>query len=272
MLIKEKNVVSCGIDIGSTSIEVVLYDGTVVGHAVTLTGVYPNKNAKETLENLLQKLSFIPQDIKYTVVTGYGRHYYKDADLATSEIICHAIGVHHYFPETCTIIDIGGQDSKFIQTDGRGKVINFVMNDRCAAGTGKFIEMTANILNISLEEISAVALRASDIYEITSMCAVFAESEIIGLIHQGIPLEAILKGVFQAIARRVLNMGRNINYSTKDIVLTGGVAKNLGVVAALTETGYSIVVPPFPEITGALGAAIIGFNGMLRTSGELQQV
>jgi predicted CoA-substrate-specific enzyme activase len=268
-MVIDKNMVSCGIDIGSTSIEVVLYDGTIIKHATTLTGAYPNQNAKETLENLLQKLSLISQDIKCTAVTGYGRHYYKDADLTTSEIICHAIGVHHYFPETCTIIDIGGQDSKFIQTDGHGKVMNFVMNDRCAAGTGKFIEMIANLLNISLEEISASALRASDTYAITSMCAVFAESEIIGLIHQGVSLEAILKGVFQAIAQRVLNMGRNINSGKKNLVLTGGVAKNLGVIAALTKEGYGIAVPPFPEITGALGAAIIGFNGMLRTQAKV---
>ncbi|CAO0823720.1 2-hydroxyisocaproyl-CoA dehydratase activator [Desulfarculales bacterium] len=253
--------VVCGIDIGSTSIEIVLYNGNkIIDYAITKTGAVPNENTQKILTSLLEKNSLNKNAIKYTVVTGYGRNYYKYADFACSEIICHSVGVNYYFPETYSIIEIGGQDSKLIQTDGKGKAINFAMNDRCAAGTGKFIEMIANILNIPLKEASIIASKTNEIYEISSMCAVFAESEVISLIHQGIPVEAILKGIYQSVAKRVLNIGLNIKCH-KNPVVTGGVANNIGVVAALIqELDCTVNVPPIPQITGGLGAAIIGYN------------
>jgi predicted CoA-substrate-specific enzyme activase len=155
------------------------------------------------------------------------------------------------------IIDIGGQDSKIIQVARGGKVLNFAMNDRCAAGTGRFIEIVAETLDVTLEESGLLALGGTEACEISSMCAVFAESEIVGFVQSGVPRETILRGVFRSVARRIVNlMGRMCGAGR--IAFTGGVAKNPGVAAALREeTGKEVVVPPEPQLTGALGAAIV---------------
>jgi predicted CoA-substrate-specific enzyme activase len=248
---------TCGVDIGARSIEVVLFDGSkIVSAVVRSSGITPQKIAEEAFENALQTAAVKRSDIGKIISTGYGRNRFKHADSASSEILCHAAGVGFYFPDCHTVVDIGGQDSKVIHVEN-GRVLNFAMNDRCAAGTGKFIEMVAQTLGVTIEECGPLSEKAHETVEISSMCAVFAESEIVGLLQNGATRETILRGVFKSVARRtVALMGRMA--ADGDVIFTGGVAKNSGVAAALKEeTGRKIIIPPEPQITGALGAAII---------------
>jgi predicted CoA-substrate-specific enzyme activase len=247
------------VDIGARSIDLVLFDGAqVVESSVTDTGAFPRQNALDAYEGLLGAAGVRAGDVDRTVATGYGRNYFEGADRVASEILCHAAGVAYLFPSVRTVIDIGGQDSKMISVGPEGKVLNFVMNDRCAAGTGKFIEIVAKTLSIPLEETGEAARKTDETCEISSMCAVFAESEIIGLLHKGQQREVILRGVFRSVARRTLGMAGKVGLE-RDIVFTGGVACNPGVLDALAqETGCpDILRPADPRITGALGAALI---------------
>jgi len=256
--VKENFMISAGVDIGSRSIEIVLYDGAQVIETVTTsTGSTPTENAKKAFANILIAAGMQRSDVAMVIATGYGRNYFPEADAVSSEILCHARGVAYVFPAARTVIDIGGQDSKMISLDGNGKVTNFVMNDRCAAGTGKFIEMVGLMLDMQLSEMGARTNGSSDSCEISSMCAVFAESEIIGLTQSGTPVDVVLRGVFRSVARRTLAMTGKVGL-TPDVVFTGGVARNAGVIKALEqETGINLLIPPDPQITGALGAALV---------------
>lgn len=252
---------TCGIDIGSRSIECAIFNGTnIIGSKTIETGSSPTENAELLFQNTLAEIGLISEMIEHTTATGYGRNYYPKADSISSEILCHASGVHFYHPNARTVIDIGGQDSKMIQLDSKGKVQNFVMNDRCAAGTGKFIEMVAKTVVVDLNKCGELALTTDDASEISSMCAVFAESEIIGLLHKGTPIETILRGVFKSVAKRIMGMAGKIPV-VDEIIFTGGVALNQGVVNAIeTECGSPIHTPESPQFTGAVGASIAAFN------------
>jgi predicted CoA-substrate-specific enzyme activase len=255
---------TCGVDIGASTIDIVLFNGTQIIETMVIdTGALPKKNAQQAFDNLLRAAQISPSNIDRIVATGYGRNYFEQADRAATEILCHARGVAFLFPMVRTIIDIGGQDSKLIEVGNGGKVLSFVMNDRCAAGTGKFIEMVAHTLGIPLEDSGQAVEGITEICEISSMCAVFAESEIIGLLHKGVAREVILRGVFRSVARRTLGMAGKIGLRD-EIIFTGGVAKNRGVWQALRqETGNrNILVPAEPQITGALGAAIIAMEDL----------
>jgi predicted CoA-substrate-specific enzyme activase len=249
---------TCGIDIGSSSIEIVIHNGsTIVGSSVTLSGAFPAEFARKAFDALLVELNLRRTDIARIAATGFGRNYFEQADRVVSEIACHAVGVLTQFPNARTVIEIGGQDSKMMKLDDDGKVRDFVMNDRCAAGTGRFIETVARTLNIPVEETGILGLQADTACEISSMCAVFAESEIVGLLHQGKSPGAVLRGVFNSVARRMLGMAGRIGVR-EEIVFTGGVARNRGVLKALQEIiGHEIRVPSEPQFTGALGAAIL---------------
>jgi len=250
---------TCGVDIGARSIDIVLFDGAgIVASSVTDTGTFPTESVTMAFNDLLRIARVTLSDVDKIVATGYGRNYFNGSDRVVSEILCHAAGVSRLIPTVKTIIDIGGQDSKMIQLGENNKVIDFVMNDRCAAGTGKFIEMIAETLNIPLEEMGVASLKTREACEISSMCAVFAESEVIGLLHKGVSREVILRGVFRSIAKRILGMAGRLALKD-DIVFTGGVALNSGVLDALRqESGKKdIKIPDNPQITGALGAAII---------------
>ena len=249
---------NCGIDIGSTTIEIVLHDGrSVLGKGMALSGAFPAEHARKAFTGLLADLKLQRSDVGRIVATGFGRNYFDQADRVISEITCHAAGVIAQIPNARTVIEIGGQDSKMMQMDDEARVRDFVMNDRCAAGTGKFIETVARTLNIPVEETGEISLLAPKGCEISSMCAVFAETEIVGLLHQGASPESVLRGVFNAVARRILGMAGRIGMRD-EIVFTGGVARNKGVLKALQEiTGHEIRVPSEPQFTGALGAAIL---------------
>ncbi len=257
----KKTRITCGVDIGARSIDIVLFDGNkIVDSIVINTGANPRERALSAYRNILQKNAVSGKSLIRTVSTGYGRNHFPETDAAISEISCHAAGVAYCFPDAELVIDIGGQDSKVIKMVPGGKVVDFAMNDRCAAGTGRFIEMVADILDIKIGDISSMSFRKVTGCEINSMCAVFAESEIVGLIQNEVPMEKLLKGVFISVAKRVVAlMGRS--FSSKEIVFTGGVARIGGVAEALgEETGAEMIVPENPQITGALGAAILAFK------------
>lgn len=249
---------SCGIDIGSTTIEVVLHDGErVLGMKKAVSGAFPAEYARKAYQGLLGELALGEADVDRIVTTGFGRNYFDGAHKVVSEISCHAAGVRAEIPGARTIIEIGGQDSKMIRLNERGLVTDFVMNDRCAAGTGRFIETVSRILNLSIEETGSLGLGIETASEISSMCAVFAESEIVGLLHQGRTPASLVRGVCNSVARRILGMSGRIGLE-EAIVFTGGVAKNPGVLRSLEEiTGRPIRTPREPEFTGALGAALL---------------
>jgi predicted CoA-substrate-specific enzyme activase len=204
----------------------------------------------------LEKAGLRLEDLKAVVATGYGRAKVPMAGKTVTEITCDARGTNFLFPEAGMIIDIGGQDSKVISLDNRGRVLDFAMNDKCAAGTGRFLEVMAHALAIDLDQLGPVSLKYKKAVVISSMCTVFAESEVVSLIAEGVAREDILNGLHQAIAGRIAAMTQGQKVE-KVIMVGGGVAKNTGVVKALEEKlKAKVKVPPEPQIVAALGAAI----------------
>ncbi len=250
-----------GIDIGSVTTKAVIVDGQDKALAFSMipTRYDRQQSGTDVLELALQKAGMSRGNIKYIVSTGYGRRSLKFADKVLPEIICHARGTHLLFPAVRTIIDIGGQDSKVMELDGEGRVARFEMNDKCAAGTGRFLEvLTERILNISIDELGPLSVKSKNPCTLTSVCTVFAESEIISLLSEHKAKEDIAYGMSKAIAKRVVGMGAGgqINYK-EPIVFSGGVARNSGVVKAIEEElGKKVVTLEEPQITAALGAAV----------------
>lgn len=254
-----------GVDIGSASSKVlILKDGReIIAETVVPVGTGtsgPARALQQTLENAGIKRS----DIDKLVVTGYGRMTFPDADEQISEITCHARGVHFLIPEARTIIDIGGQDAKVIKLDGKGYVSNFVMNEKCAAGTGRFLEVMARVLEIDVSRLGELGEQAVNMVPISSTCTVFAESEVISQLAAGKYIPDVVAGIHQSVARRVAGLAGRVGL-TPQVVMTGGVAKNIGVVKAMEkELKTSVIVAPRSQLTGALGAALIAFE----TSGK----
>jgi predicted CoA-substrate-specific enzyme activase len=248
-----------GIDIGSRSTDVVLLDGnlSVAGSAVTATGASTRKAARLALDTALAACGTAQEEIAFTVATGYGRDSAEGAGLRVTEITCHARGAHHLFPGARTVLDIGGQDSKVIRLDANGKVADFAMNDKCAAGTGRFLEVMARTLEMDLETMGERSLLASRSLPVSSTCTVFAESEVVSLIASGAAPEEIAWGVHLAIADRTAALAERIGM-IPPAVLTGGVAKNPAARKALEDRfRMRFLVPDDPQLTGALGAALI---------------
>jgi (R)-2-hydroxyacyl-CoA dehydratese activating ATPase len=250
-----------GIDIGAaTAKAVILKDGSVSGYAIRPVGHDVKIAANEVSTNALKNagLSLVLDDLDYVVSTGYARDSIGLADKSATEIICHAKGANFLIPSTRFIIDMGGQDSKAIEVDSEGNVINFTMNDKCAAGTGRFLEVMAHILQVkSMSEMGPLALRSKEPCQISSTCTVFAETEIVVLRAEGKNRKDLIAGVHKAAASRVHAMASGLNCKP-DAVFTGGVAKNTGIKKYLEEEfGKSFFVPPEPQIAGALGAALI---------------
>jgi predicted CoA-substrate-specific enzyme activase len=251
--------VYAGIDTGSRAIKVVLIgedDGEVVARGQVDQGVEQDRLACGLLDAVLAGAGVDRSGIRRIVATGYGRNAVSIAHTTITEITCHAVGVRHLVPEVKTIIDIGGQDSKLVRLDANGKVRDFAMNDRCAAGTGRFLEVVADRLGLSLGDLGEMAARSRNPAAISSMCVVFAETEIIGLLASGRVREDIVAGVQTAIAARIVAMaGRNVE---PPIVFTGGVARISGMETALqTALGQPVAISPEPQMTGALGAALL---------------
>jgi len=251
--------ICAGIDAGSRAVKVVLFDGDTDRVLTTATadqGVDQETLVRDLYADVLAKAGTSADQVHRIVATGYARQQVRFADTTITEITCHAKGVRHVVPETRTVIEIGGQDSKLLRLDGQGKVRDFVMNDRCAAGTGRFLEMVAARFEIALSEVGELAERSSRPAVVSSMCVVFAETEIIGLLAAGTAAKDIAAGVQHSIATRVSAMaGRNV---TPPIVFTGGVALIPGMDNALaTVLDQPVTVAPDPQMTGALGAALL---------------
>ena len=248
----------CGLDIGAaTTKAVILNDNKIISYAVLPTGQSVKLVTDNVIDEAIKKDGLSISGFEYVVSTGYGRHSVSFADQAISEIICHARGANFLLPSVRTVIDIGGQDSKMIALDGDGNVTNFVMNDKCAAGTGRFIEVMAHVLEVSLEDMGKLSLNSQKPSLISSTCTVFAESEVVSLRAKGEPRENLIAGIHKGIASRTATMGRAIGFS-KDVAFTGGVAKNVGVKRELENAiGIQINVPEEPQIVGALGAALL---------------
>jgi len=254
----------CGLDIGAaTTKAVILNDNEIISYSVLPTGQSVKLATDKVIEEVIKKSGPSISGFDCVVSTGYGRHSVSFANRAISEIICHARGANFLLPSVRTVIDIGGQDSKMISLDGEGNVTNFAMNDKCAAGTGRFIEVMAHVLEVSLEDMGKLSLNSQKPSLISSTCTVFAESEVVSLRAKGEPRENLIAGIHKGIASRTAIMGRGIGFS-KDVAFTGGVAKNVGVKRELESAiGMQIIVPEEPQIIGALGAALLAGDGKL---------
>jgi len=249
-----------GVDIGSVATKVVLVkkdsEVKIVNYKISPTGANGNKTALNLIENILNEEKIGFSDVTKILATGYGRISVDFTNLTKTEISCHAKGAKFLFPKTKTIIDIGGQDSKAIKLTDEGGVLDFVMNDKCAAGTGRFLEVMSNALQIELKEFGILHEKSKNLIEISNICTVFAESEIISLIHEGAKKEDIIKGLNYSVAKRAVTLLKRVNLE-EEVTMTGGVAKNIGVVKALEDLlKVKINVPKEPQIIGAIGAAI----------------
>jgi predicted CoA-substrate-specific enzyme activase len=247
-----------GVDIGSlTAKAVVLRDGEIVGRSLFPTGHDSRGAGRLALEGALEDAAVQFSDLDGLVATGYGRLSVDFTADQVTEITCHAKGAHHVVGDCRTVIDLGGQDSKAIAVDDRGKVVDFVMNDKCAAGTGRFLEVMASALGVGLDELGRLSLESDSPAQISSVCTVFAESEVVSRVAEGASKVDIIAGIHQAIASRISAMAARIPVK-EIIVMSGGVARNQGVVAALeVKFKKDIVVPDMPQHMGALGAALI---------------
>jgi predicted CoA-substrate-specific enzyme activase len=249
-----------GCDVGSaTGKAVVMKDGEIVAYDIIPSTTKPELTARTVMDMAVAKagLSSI-EDLDYIVGTGYGRLKVPFASENISEITCHARGAQWLSPTVRTVVDIGGQDCKVMSLDAKGKVLEFVMNDRCAAGTGRFFEAMARVLDCGLAGLSELSLRGKDPAPISSQCSVFAESEVVTLVNEGMNLEDIVAGLHASIASRLNSMVRKVGLA-EDVALTGGCAKNDGLAKALEDKlGVSVrKLPLDPQIAGAIGAALI---------------
>jgi predicted CoA-substrate-specific enzyme activase len=246
-----------GIDIGSTMTKVVIMNKGIISSIMGPTGPEQRRLANKVMEKALNEAGLPFEAITYAVATGYGRINVPFADKQITEISCHAKGVAHLFPECRTIIDIGGQDSKGITTD-HGRPTDFVMNDKCAAGTGRFLEVIAEALGVTIEDLGGMALKSKQPAQISNICTVFAEQEVVARLAEGAPLNDLVAGILESLASRISRMVKRLKMAN-EVVITGGGAKNAGLVKALSDKlGYATLVPPEPLITGAVGAALLG--------------
>ncbi len=251
-----------GVDSGSTSTDVVILNRQkeMIAGIILPTGAGAALGAERALEEALKSAGLAREDIDAVVTTGYGRTAIQFGDKSITEITCHARGAHFLDPEVRTVIDIGGQDSKVIRLDEEGNVVNFVMNDKCAAGTGRFLEMMARTLEMSLDEMSKLGLDHKEDITISSMCTVFAESEVVSLIAQNKAPDDIVHGLNKAVAVKTASLLKRVDGQEK-FMMTGGVSKNLGLVKTLEEKlGTSLVISKSAQLCGALGAALFAMD------------
>lgn len=246
-----------GIDIGSRAAKVVLMDDNrIISSVIGDTGPESIKTSYTVINEALKKAGISLSDVRYTVATGYGRVLVPFASENISEISCHARGINWYFPSVRTVLDMGGQDCKAISCDGEGRVTNFIMNDKCAGGTGRFLEMIADVLGVPLEGIGSLSLSSEKAIPFNTICAVFAKTEAIQYLRKGMAKSDILSGLHEAIAVRCLNLLKRVSVQ-KDFSITGGISKNRGMVAKLTEkVGLEPMLCEDPQLCGALGAAL----------------
>lgn len=251
-----------GVDFGSTTGKTVILDSTgeIVATCIASMGAVSDEGVKAAIAGALQQAQLEQSDIAYTVSTGYGRRMLEASQKSYTEITCHARGAVALVPAARLVIDIGGQDSKVIAVDRQGLVETFAMNDRCAAGTGKFLEVLARAVQVALPEMGPLALTATENLKISSMCATFAETEVISLLAEGHAKPDVLGAVHAAIAARTAGLVGRVG-KRSPIVMTGGVAKNVAAVHHIEAAlGEKLILPPDPQIAGALGAALFALD------------
>ena len=254
------DVISCGIDVGSVSSQaVVLCDGKLFAYSSVRTGSNSPTSAQKALDAALKETELTREKIHYIVATGYGRVNIPFAQKAITEIACHARGANFiYGPSVRTLLDMGGQDCKAIRCDERGKVLNFLMNDKCAAGTGRGMEVMADLLQVPIEEVGPASLSVEEEPPpVSSTCVVFAKSEVLSLLRKGYSREMVLAAFCRAMAHRTVDLIMRVGVE-KDFAITGGIAKNVGIVKRIEdELGVKALEPKLdPQIAGALGAAL----------------
>ncbi len=249
-----------GVDIGSTSSKaVVLKDGDILTYQLIPLGT-GTSGPEQVYQAALEGAGVTREDIDRLIVTGYGRLSFQHADKQVSEVSCHAQGVHFLFPTVRTVIDIGGQDIKAMSLNPAGMLVNFVMNDKCAAGTGRFLDVMARVLDVKTEDLGEISTHSTKEVAISNTCTVFAESEVISKLASNEAVPDIVAGIHRSVAKRVAGLTLRVGV-TPDVAMSGGVAKNRGVVTALEkELNVNILVSEYCQFAGAIGAAVIGRN------------
>jgi predicted CoA-substrate-specific enzyme activase len=261
---------AAGIDVGSTQTKAVLLDASraIIARALINTGANVKRAGQAALDALLEHSGAAREQVGFVVGTGYGRYKIEAGNAQVTEISCHARGAHLLFPATRTVIDMGGQDTKAIKIGPDGSVLDFCMNDKCAAGTGRFMAGAADVLGLPLDDIGGISLRGTQPIRLTSVCTVFVESDILGYVAQRKRVEDILAGVHQAIAARTIGLVRRVGMEP-EITFTGGVARNIGMVQALEEKlGAPLNVSSEAHFVGALGAALFALDHVLAARPE----
>ena len=256
--------IAAGVDVGSTQTKAVLLgdngERTILARALVDTGANVRKAAETAFDKCCQTAGIPQSEVGFVVGTGYGRYKISFGNAQMTEISCHARGAHFLCPGTHTVIDMGGQDAKAISVGPSGEVLDFVMNDKCAAGTGRFLANAADVMGIGLDEIGPLSLRATRPVKIATVCTVFVESDILSYLSQDKRPEDIMGGVHLAIAKRTLSLARRVNIEP-EITMTGGVARNVGMVHALeTVLGRKMQVSPDAHYMGAVGAALFALE------------
>lgn len=247
-----------GIDAGSAATKaVILKDREILTYSIVNTGANVKIASENALNKSLVAAKLACHNLTKIISTGYGRRIVDFSNGTVTEITAHAKNARHLFPNARTIIDIGGQDSKVISLDEEGRITNFLMNDKCAAGTGRFLEVMARTLDTTIQALSELAVSAQRAATISSMCTVFAESEVVSLIAQGEKREVIVAGLYEAISKRMLGMAKQVGLQN-EVIFSGGVAKSLGMKMSLEKVlGYKVFSSSEPQINGALGAALL---------------
>ncbi|MBI3092093.1 MAG: hypothetical protein HYY96_15645 [Candidatus Tectomicrobia bacterium] len=251
-----------GVDVGSTQTKAVILDGDkkIVGRGLTHTGANVIAAAQRAFDEARQEAGVQQDEVTYTIGTGYGRYKVPFGDTQVTEISCHARGACYLFPATRTVLDIGGQDTKGIRTNELGEVVDFVMNDKCAAGTGRFLAAAAEVMGLTLDQLGETSLRSQKALRITNVCTVFVETEIMAQLARGRSVEDILHGVHNSISGRSVSLLRRVGLEP-EITMTGGVARNVGMVSALEERmQLKINVSADSHYVGALGASIFAWE------------
>jgi len=247
-----------GCDVGSlTAKAIILRDGQVLASHVIRGQTNPEESAKTVLEIVLSKAGISMDAVEYCIGTGYGRKKIPFVNDVMSEISCHGMAVQWLVPSVRTIIDVGGQDAKAIRVDENGDVVRYVYNDKCASGTGRFLEIMSSALAVSLEDLGRISLESENPIKISNQCTVFAETEVISQLNNGAKMPDLINGLHRAMAHRVASLARSIEVE-KEVAMSGGVAKNIGMYKALEDVlGVHFLKPDSdPQINGALGAAL----------------
>ena len=256
---------AAGVDVGSTQTKAVIIDedGEIVSRSLTDTGANVMRAAENAFQEALGSANLREEEVEYVIGTGYGRYKVTFGNDQVTEISCHGRGAVHMFPDTRTVVDMGGQDTKAISVSGTGEIVDFCMNDKCAAGTGRFLGAASAALDIPLEELGPTALRGERAVKISTTCTVFAESEVLGWLGKGKKIEDILLGVHRSIARRSCGLLRRVGVESQ-VTFTGGVARNTAMIATLNDgLGLEVNVSDDSHFMGALGAALFALDHIL---------